>query len=105
MKTLLQITAQYHENYGAHDWNGQGECPQHWKAKGSVMFTLRVDSDSFLYVEDQCKLAIASLLAKQSNHYERFTYLDHELVFHEPIALNDAEFEAELRAECEQAFK
>jgi hypothetical protein len=22
------------ENYGAHDWNGEGECPQHWKMKG-----------------------------------------------------------------------
>jgi hypothetical protein len=105
MNTLLQITAQYHENYGAHDWNGQGECPQHWKAKGGQMFTLRVDSDSFMYAEDQCKLAIASLLAKQSNEYERYTYVDHELVFQEPIALDNAEFEAELRAECEQAFK
>ena len=32
MKIL--ITTQYMENYGAHDWNGQGECPQHWKFKG-----------------------------------------------------------------------
>lgn len=105
MKTLLQITAQYHENYGAHSWDGQGTCPQVWKPKGSVMFTLRVDSDSFLSVEEQCKLAITSLLAKQSNHHERFTYIDHELIFHEPIALDDAEFEAELQAECEKAFK
>jgi hypothetical protein len=22
------------ENYGAHDWSGEGPCPQHWKAKG-----------------------------------------------------------------------
>jgi hypothetical protein len=22
------------ENYGAHDWNGEGECPQRWKFKG-----------------------------------------------------------------------
>ena len=30
----LHITCQYMENYGAHDWDGQGECPQHWKFKG-----------------------------------------------------------------------
>jgi hypothetical protein len=22
------------ENYGAHDWDGTGECPQYWKMKG-----------------------------------------------------------------------
>ena len=22
------------ENYGAHDWDGVGECPQYWKFKG-----------------------------------------------------------------------
>jgi hypothetical protein len=30
----LLITTQYMENYGAHDWDGQGECPQYWKFKG-----------------------------------------------------------------------
>ena len=30
----LHITTQYSENYGAHDWDGEGECPQYWKFKG-----------------------------------------------------------------------
>jgi hypothetical protein len=30
----LYITAQFMENYGAHGWDGVGECPQYWKAKG-----------------------------------------------------------------------
>lgn len=25
---------QFLENYGAHDWDGEGECPQRWKPKG-----------------------------------------------------------------------
>lgn len=25
---------EYRENYGAHAWDGKGECPQHWKNKG-----------------------------------------------------------------------
>jgi hypothetical protein len=29
----LLISTQVFENYGAHDWNGEGECPQNWKAK------------------------------------------------------------------------
>lgn len=30
----LIVYTQIHENYGAHDWDGTGECPQYWKAKG-----------------------------------------------------------------------
>jgi hypothetical protein len=30
----LHIQTQYMENYGAHDWDGEGECPQYWKFKG-----------------------------------------------------------------------
>jgi len=32
MKAIVQT--QHMENYGAHDWDGQGECPQGWKYKG-----------------------------------------------------------------------
>jgi hypothetical protein len=28
------IDTQNKENYGAHDWDGKGECPQRWKFKG-----------------------------------------------------------------------
>ena len=37
MQTLI-ITTQHRENYGAHDWNGEGECPQHWKYKGGSTY-------------------------------------------------------------------
>lgn len=30
----LLIQTQVYENYGAHDWDGKGACPQYWKAKG-----------------------------------------------------------------------
>lgn len=30
----LHIVTQYMENYGAHDWDGTGACPQYWKFKG-----------------------------------------------------------------------
>lgn len=31
---ILVISTQYQENYGAHDWDGTGACPQYWKFKG-----------------------------------------------------------------------
>lgn len=29
---------QFRENYGAHDWDGEGECPQRWKSKGGSTY-------------------------------------------------------------------
>jgi len=34
----LHIVTQYEENYGAHDWDGEGSCPQRWKFKGGEDF-------------------------------------------------------------------
>jgi|TARA_B110000908_G_C10259693_1_gene458254 hypothetical protein len=34
------ITTQFRENYGAHDWSGEGACPQHWKNKGGTTYIL-----------------------------------------------------------------
>jgi hypothetical protein len=35
---ILVIQTQYQENYGAHGWDGEGACPQHWKMKGGQEF-------------------------------------------------------------------
>ena len=37
----LLITTQVYENYGAHDWDGKGECPQYWKAKGGSDYVVK----------------------------------------------------------------
>lgn len=37
----LLITTQVYENYGAHDWDGEGECPQYWKAKGGNDYVIK----------------------------------------------------------------
>jgi len=39
----LAIHTQYKENYGAHDWDGQGECPQYWKFKGGETFVMAIE--------------------------------------------------------------
>jgi hypothetical protein len=38
----LHIVTQIEENYGAHNWDGVGSCPQYWKMKGGndYMFNL-----------------------------------------------------------------
>ena len=37
----LVIQTQHRENYGAHDWDGEGECPQYWKFKGGNTYVVR----------------------------------------------------------------
>jgi len=37
----LVIQTQYCENYGAHDWSGEGECPQYWKFKGGSTYIVQ----------------------------------------------------------------
>lgn len=37
---MLVIATQIHENYGAHDWDGKGTCPQYWKAKGGSEYKI-----------------------------------------------------------------
>ena len=39
----LVIHTQYRENYGAHDWDGKGECPQYWKLKGGSTYVVGCD--------------------------------------------------------------
>ncbi len=55
---MLVIDTQYMENYGAHDWDGKGECPQYWKAKGGSEFKVtgiprNVDVDHVLFMLGQ----------------------------------------------------
>lgn len=38
MKVVLQT--QFQENYGSHDWDGSGQCPQYWKFKGGSTYVI-----------------------------------------------------------------
>ena len=58
MKAIVQT--QHMENYGAHDWDGQGECPQYWKPKGGSTYIFNcsiednVNPDWWTRVEASC---------------------------------------------------
>jgi len=46
---IVVIDTQFMENYGAHDWDGHGECPQYWKMKGGSSYkVLNVPADADL---------------------------------------------------------
>jgi hypothetical protein len=91
MNTLVTVTAQLHENYGT------AESP-HWKPKGAQQFFFRADSDHFLYIDkDPIGRAIQAMIDKHMAQYThtKCTYVEHELIFSEPIELKQ-DFSMEL---------
>jgi len=79
---ILVITTQYQENYGAHDWDGQGECPQYWKMKGGSEFKVtgvpnNVDVDRVLFMlgQDVQWTSNGSISTVIGTHIEEDSYL------------------------------
>ena len=71
--TLCIVSAQYYDENG--------------KPKGEQQFTLRVDSNTFMYTkEDLLKDAIQSVIEENHPYSGRVEYRSHELVFVEPIS-------------------
>jgi len=69
----ILVHTQYEENYGFHEGNF------HWKKKGGHTFQIEMDADLMLY-SDPAEV-FSKMLEKQCNDLERFTYVDHEIVF------------------------
>lgn len=64
------IHTQFRENYGAHDWDGKGECPQYWKCKGGdtyiVDVTLQEAQDKSFYA------SVEKCIEHKSNYSEEY---------------------------------
>jgi len=63
----IVITTQFRENYGAHDWDGTGECPQYWKFKGGSEYIIdniqeHVKMNDFF--GKKCEMIVDSIRAK-----------------------------------------
>lgn len=73
----LVITTQYKENYGAHDWDGVGECPQYWKFKGGDTYVIEV---SLAQAQDpKFYSSIERCIEHSSNYCEEYI-IDQRLV-------------------------
>ena len=68
---MLVIRTQYMENYGAHDWDGTGQCPQYWKMKGGSEYKI---TNVPLNIDYQEVVAMANV--ETDNEYCREYILD-----------------------------
>lgn len=71
---MLVIRTQYMENYGAHDWDGTGECPQYWKAKGGSEYKITGVPLNIDYAE-----VVSAADVEKNNDYCREYILDWSL--------------------------
>jgi hypothetical protein len=69
----LVITTQTRENYGAHEWDGQGACPQRWKCKGGNTYVVRdLTQTQADRVVEQGIPTITALLEEYTDGYEEY---------------------------------
>jgi hypothetical protein len=74
----LLISTQIYENYGAHDWDGKGECPSYWKAKGGNDYVVK----KFRGGDEAATVAVMGLRAQieQNNDYYQETIIGWKIV-------------------------
>ena len=88
MKAVFYKTTR--ENYGAHDWDGTGECPQYWKTKCGLSTVIVVENVTIAQAQDAAYWdALEDKLSSADDYYEVSVYFG-ELV-------DDADWEEYLK--------
>ena len=75
----ILVHTQYEENYGFNEGNF------HWKPKGGHTFQIEMDADLLMFTDPA--EVFGKMLESQNSDLERFTYLEYEIVLHEPTLL------------------
>jgi hypothetical protein len=89
MLVQIAITGDYMENYGAHDWDGQGECPQYWKCK----FSSPLPFASNVAAKDVAMMLPALEAASEALSYSNdFARMSYQGVRFYPNGLSENEF-------------
>ena len=68
----LALWTQTLENYGAHTWDGTGDCPQYWKAKGGETFVVAGLSVADALDAQQIVNQIRSLVEQDSEYFREY---------------------------------
>ena len=66
----IVFQTQYLENYGAHCWDGEGECPQRWKPKGGSTYVVSCTPAQLADVE--WYRAVQNGIAKRNDYEQEY---------------------------------
>lgn len=69
MKVVLGT--QHRENYGAHDWDGEGECPQYWKCKGGDTYVVH-DVSIAQAMDERFWTFLREAIESDSDYFQEF---------------------------------
>lgn len=71
MKIVIQT--QIRENYGAHDWDGTGACPQYWKFKGGNTYVVpNLNSVQVMKIKEQGVPTLTALIEERNDSFEEY---------------------------------
>jgi hypothetical protein len=71
MKIVIQT--QVRENYGAHDWDGKGECPERWKFKGGETYVVpNLTPAQAARVQEEGIPTLTALIESRSEGFEEY---------------------------------
>lgn len=71
MKVVIQT--QVRENYGAHDWDGKGQCPQYWKCKGGDVYVVpNLTENQVQKVKEFGIPTLKALISQRSDAFEEY---------------------------------
>ena len=76
----LVITTQIRENYGAHDWDGVGQCPQHWRCKGGDVYVVPNLLTAQIWKIEKNGVPTLRSLIETRNHAFEETVIDWSIV-------------------------
>jgi hypothetical protein len=69
----IVITTQISENYGSHDWDGKGACPQYWKHKGGNVYVVsNLSVEQVLKIKDQGIPTLVSLIEQRNESFKEY---------------------------------
>lgn len=72
----LIIDTQHRENYGAHDWDGEGQVPQYWKNKGGSIYVVENLSSAQVSKIRKGGIPTLSKLIERSDEFSQEFILD-----------------------------
>ena len=72
----LIIDTQHRENYGAHDWDGEGLVPQYWKNKGGAIYVVENLSSAQVSKIRKGGIPTLSKLIERSDEFSEEFILD-----------------------------
>ena len=76
----LVIWTDFNENYGAHEWDGKGDCPQYWKNKPGSIYVVENLTEKQVAKIKASGIPTLSSLIEYTNEYARETVANYSVV-------------------------